>query len=192
MTQVALGANGKPLITAKSIKKLEAEAAKGNMQGLAVITAGLAYAQKTEAKKWAIAYAAQDLWNKHNINHGSQEVTLIPPPPKGVGYPQPEDVVSKPVPEKAVQLDKNPSGTAKGIPQITLNDVHLLEWVANKGDAEELKKDALSLASSQKNAAKKLALKKAGKQLLEKLYAHQGNPPNSGPGHPDRGKSGSA
>ena len=84
--------------------------------------------------------------------------------------------MSKPVPEKAVQLDKNPSGTAKGIPQITLNDVHLLEWVANKGDAEELKKDALSLASSQKNAAKKLALKKAGKQLLEKLYAHQGNP----------------
>ena len=97
--QLALGANGKPLITTKNIKKLEAEAAKGNIQGLAVIMHGLTDMQKTEAKKWAIGYAAQDLFHKYYANQGNpQEVVTMPPPPKGVSYPKPEDVVSKPVP----------------------------------------------------------------------------------------------
>ena len=174
--QVALDANGKPLITAKSIKKLEAEAANGDMNMLNLITHGLAYMQKTEAKKWAIVYAAQDLMHKHNLNQGSQEVVTVPPPPKGVAHPKPEDVASKTVPEKAVQLDKNPSGTAKGIPQISLNDISILESAANSDDAGLLAKMALSMASPGKDEATKLAFKKAGKQLLEKLYAHQGNP----------------
>ena len=174
--QVALGANGKPLITAKSIKKLEAEAAKGDMSMLTLITHGLADMQTTEAKKWAIVYAAQDLLNKHNVNQGSQEVVLIPPPPHAVAHPQPEDVASKPVVQKAVQLDKTLNGAPKGNPKLTLNSANLLEHTANQGDAEFLKKYALSMADSEKDEAKKLAVKKAGKQLLEKLYAQQGNP----------------
>ena len=176
VNQVALDAKGKPLITAKSIKKLEAEAAKGDMAMLNLITHGLADMQKTEAKKWAIVYAAQDLFNKHNLNQGSQEVVTIPPPPYAVAHPKPEDVASKPVVQKAVQLDKTLHGAPKGNPKLTLNNANMLEHTANQGDAELLQKYALSMANAEKDDAKKLAVKKAGKQLLEKLYAHQGNP----------------
>ena len=169
--QVALDANGKPLITAKSIKKLEAEAAKGNLQGLAMIMHGLTDMQKTQAKKWAIGYAAQDLFQKFYANQGNpQQVVSLQPPPQGVAHPKPEDVASKPVPaklskpapKKFILLDKEQNGTPIGNPHISLTNVYILEMVTNEGDAKKLTETALGMAALETGETKQLAVKKAG------------------------------
>ena len=179
--QVALDANGKPLITAQSIKKLEAEAAKGDMAGLRMIMYELAEMQKTEAAKWAINYATQDLVNKYNLNQGSFQVVTVNPPPTGVTHPKPEDVVSKPVPERPVQFDKTSTGKVKGVPYLSLNAINVLESLASKGDVDKLTDMLMGSANAQTDEKIKLAVKKAGKDLLEKAYAHQGNPQKVNP-----------
>ena len=75
VTQVALGANGKPLITAKSIKKLEAEAAKGNMQGVGRNHGTVSPTRRRlRPRSGPSPTRLKTLCNKHNINQGSQEV----------------------------------------------------------------------------------------------------------------------
>ena len=176
VTEIAKDANGQPLITAKSIKTLEEYAEKGDMNQVVFAATGLGDQQKTEAKKWAIYYAAQDLVHKISANKGYTAVSPIPPPPMGVAYPKPEDVASKPLEEKPVQFDKTSTGKVKGVPFLSLTAINVLESIASKGDVDKLTDMLMGSVNAQTDEKKKLAVKKAGKDLLEKAYAHQGKP----------------
>ena len=181
VTEIAKDAKGQPLITAKSIKKLEEYAKKGDINQVVFAAHGLGDQQKTEAKKWAVFYAAQDLIHKINANKGNTEVSPIPPPPKGVAYPKPEDVASKPLEEKQVQFDKTSTGKVKGAPYFSLNAIQVLESAASMGDVDKLTHLLMGSANAQTDETIKLTIKKAGKDLLEKAYAHQGNPQKVNP-----------
>ena len=171
------GPKDAPLITMANVEKLEIAANQGEDQ-LSKTIADLAQEQTTDSKQHHILYAGKLLLEKLYAKQGNPKTVYIDalaaaskvePKPATQAAPAPTD-------ETPIQLDIIPVGGPKGHPLITMTNVKKLEKLANQGDAEKLTETATDLALAQKDESKQYAVKKAGKELLEKLYAKQGNP----------------
>ena len=152
----------------------------------------LAQKQQTKSDKAAVKKAGKELLKKLYIKQRDALASRVTQP-QGIAPPVPAELVSQPAAppaaapepltptpapthEKPIQLDTIPTMGEKSAPLITMTNVKKLEKLANQGEAEKLTKAVKDLALAQKDESKQFAIKKAGKELLEKLYAKQGNP----------------
>ena len=187
-------ATGLPLISTANVKKLEKMANEGTPLKLVSAVQALAKAQKTQADQAAVKKAGQELLDKLYAKQTTTPVSPIFTPGQGAASPAPEAGASKPAapaaaaPEpltptpaptgdKPIQLDITATRhTETPLSKVTKANVKKLETSANQGNVETLYETIAALAQEQKTELKQYHILQSGKQLLEKLYAKQGNP----------------
>ena len=184
--------SGLPLIPTTDVKQLEQLANEGDVVNLTKTVLDLAQNQQTKSDKVAVKKAGKELLKQLYAKQRAALASRVTQP-QGIAPPVPAELVSQPAAppaaapepltptpapthEKPIQLDTIPTMGEKSAPLITMTNVKKLEKLANQGEAEKLTKAVKDLALAQKDESKQFAIKKAGKELLEKLYAKQGNP----------------
>ena len=136
-----------------------------------------------ETKQLAVKKAGKQLLEELYAQQGNPQTVDLdsltvesPVAPKSA-----TQAAATPTDETPVQFDKTSTGKVKGVPYLSLNAIEVLESVASKGDVDKLTGLLMGSANAQTDEKIKLAVKKVGKDLLEKAYAHQGNPQKVNP-----------
>ena len=170
VTTVPKDAEGKPLVSAANIKKLEKAAATGDITHLHVMAVGLSDMTKPQAKKKAIAIVFGELQAQlyaHEKEKYEAGEKLTP-----AGQPAPTDQAETPEVTPTFKVKTVPKD-AQGKPLITKANIKKLEEAAASGDPYHLMNTIDQVAATTKGQAKALAVKKAGDELLEQLQAHK-------------------
>ena len=160
VTTVPKDAEGKPLVSAANIKKLEKEAATGNNAQLHMVAVGLVDMAKSPAEKAAVVEAYVELKAQHYAHEKEKAAA------------ETAQQASTPEATPTFKVTEVPKD-AKGKPLVSAANIKKLEKAAATGDITHLHVMAVGLSDMTKPQAKKKAIAIVFGELQAQLYAHE-------------------